>query len=105
MDGDVAAADAGAVLGGIAGHSAFELAQQAIRVGDDWRDALRAGDPFEQALSAAVLAEADRQRVDDLVAVTRAQGVVAGQMVALSLGADPKAVQAWGAALLGGEAE
>lgn len=66
---------------------------------------LAPGDRVEKLVERAIIEQRDEERTAELVALVRAGGVVAGQVVALSLGADPKSVQAVSRALMGDDSD
>jgi hypothetical protein len=71
---------------------------------DPWR-VLAPGDPVSKLVERALIRARDEERTDELVALARTGGVIAGQVVALSLGADPKSVMKISELLLGGDGE
>jgi exosome complex RNA-binding protein Csl4 len=64
---------------------------------------LAPGDRVEQLVERVLIEQADQERVQELADAARVGGVVAGQVVALSLGADPSTVLTVARALIGGE--
>lgn len=58
---------------------------------DPWR-VLAPGDRVTKLVERALIERCDEDRARELVALAKLGGVLAGQVVALSLGADPKAV-------------
>lgn len=65
---------------------------------------LAPGDRVEKLVERALIQAADHERASELVDVARVGGVVAGQVVALSLGANPQTVEQIARTLLtGGE--
>jgi hypothetical protein len=66
---------------------------------------LAPGDPVSKLVERALIQARDTERTDELVALARTGGVIAGQVVALSLGADPKSVMKISELLLGGDDE
>lgn len=61
---------------------------------------LAPGDHVTKLVEAVLIERADESRAKEFVALARAGGVVAGQVVALSLGADPARVLAFSEALM-----
>jgi hypothetical protein len=68
---------------------------------DPWR-VLRPGDRVEKLIERALIERANQDKTDEMVALAQVGGVLAGQVVALSLGADPKAVMEFSALLMQG---
>lgn len=64
---------------------------------------LRPGDRVEKLIERALVTRANQDKTDELVELAKVGGVIAGQVVALSLGADPKAVFEVAGLLMGGE--
>jgi hypothetical protein len=60
---------------------------------------LAPGDRVTKLVEQALIEDADQDRAREMIALARVSGVVSGQVVALSLGADPKTVAAVGVAL------
>lgn len=107
MDGQCPRRRGREVRGGVVGHPAFRLAQQALRVGlADPLSPLRPGDPVEKLIERELIERESRRRDVEAADSARVQAVLIGYMVALSLGAPYDAVSKVGQFVmtLGGEA-
>ena len=105
MDGPAARRGRGDVLGGVAGHQGFQLATQAVRVGlDPWR-VLAPGGRVEKLIERELIRSADKDRTDELTGLVRGGAVLAGQVAALSLGAQPEWVLEVGRLMLEADEE
>lgn len=69
---------------------------------DPWR-VLAPGDHVEKLVERALVERANEDRAEELVALANLVGVKAGQVFALSVGANPQMVAAASQAVLGGE--